>query len=40
MDANHLRPTVLAADLALGRDDYAMNFIKDFRKRSRKQAKT
>ena len=36
MDANHLRPAVLAADLALGRDDYAMTFIKDYRKRNRK----
>jgi 5-methyltetrahydrofolate--homocysteine methyltransferase len=40
MDAAHLRPSVLAADLALGRDDYAMNYIKDYRRRSRKQAKT
>jgi 5-methyltetrahydrofolate--homocysteine methyltransferase len=37
MDAGHLRPTVLASDLALGRDDYAMNYIKDYRKRSRAQ---
>ncbi len=35
MDAGHLRPTVLAADLALGRDDYAMSYIKDYRKRRR-----
>ena len=35
MDAGHLRATVLAADLALGRDDYAMNYIKDYRKRRR-----
>ena len=35
MDAAHLRPIVLAADLILGRDDYAMNFIKDFRRRKR-----
>ena len=35
MDAGHLRPTVLAVDLALGRDDYAMNFIKDYRQRRR-----
>jgi 5-methyltetrahydrofolate--homocysteine methyltransferase len=35
MDAGHLRSTVLAVDLALGRDDYAMNFIKDYRKRRR-----
>lgn len=35
MDAGHLRSIVLAADLALGRDDYAMNFIKDYRKRRR-----
>jgi len=33
MDAGHLRSTVLAVDLALGRDDYAMNFIKDYRQR-------
>lgn len=35
MDAGHLRATVLAANLALGRDDYAMNYIKDYRKRRR-----
>lgn len=35
MDAGHLRSTVLAADLALGRDDYAMNYIKDYRQRRR-----
>jgi len=35
MDAGHLRSTVLAVDLALGRDDYAMNFIKDYRQRRR-----
>jgi len=35
MDAGHLRATVLATNLALGRDDYAMNYIKDYRKRRR-----
>ncbi len=34
MNAAHLRPIVLASDLALGRDNYAMTFIKDYRRRS------
>jgi len=37
MDAAHLRPIVLAADLVLGRDDYAMNYIKDYRRRKKAQ---
>lgn len=36
-DACRLRPFVLAADLALGRDNYAMSFIKDYRRRQRSQ---
>lgn len=35
MDAASLRPFVLAADLALGRDEYAMRYIKDYRMRQR-----
>lgn len=35
MDAGRLRPIVLAADLALGLDNYAMSFIKDYRRRRR-----
>ncbi len=34
VDAAKMRPFVLAADLALGRDDYAMRYIKAFRQRS------
>ena len=33
VDAAKVRPHVLAADLALGRDDYAMRYIKAFRQR-------
>jgi 5-methyltetrahydrofolate--homocysteine methyltransferase len=33
VDAAHVRPFILAADLALGRDEYAMRYIKAFRKR-------
>jgi 5-methyltetrahydrofolate--homocysteine methyltransferase len=36
VDAAKVRPFVLAADLALGRDDYAMRYLKDFRKRQKK----
>lgn len=36
MDAATMRRYVLAADLALGRDEYAMNYIKDYRQRQRK----
>jgi 5-methyltetrahydrofolate--homocysteine methyltransferase len=35
VDAAKVRPYVLAADLALGRDDYAMRYIKGFRRRKR-----
>ena len=35
VDAVKVRPFVLAADLVLGRDDYAMRYIKAFRQRSR-----
>ena len=36
MDAGHMRAIVLASDLALGRDDYAMSFIKHYRKQKPK----
>jgi 5-methyltetrahydrofolate--homocysteine methyltransferase len=36
VDAAHVRPYILAADLALGRDEYAMRYIKAFRKRRKK----
>ena len=35
VDAAKVRPFILAADLVLGRDDYAMRYIKAFRQRSR-----
>ncbi|MDY7040292.1 MAG: dihydropteroate synthase [Chloroflexota bacterium] len=35
VDADKVRPFILAADLALGRDDYAMRYIKAFRKRKK-----
>lgn len=35
VDAAKVRHYILAADLALGRDDYAMRYIKDFRKRKK-----
>jgi 5-methyltetrahydrofolate--homocysteine methyltransferase len=33
VDAAKVRPSILAADLALGRDEYAMRYIRAFRKR-------
>ncbi len=33
----HVRPAVLATDLALGRDRYAMRYIKDFRARQQQK---
>jgi len=36
VDAAKVRPYILAADLALGRDDYAMHYIKAFRQRKEK----
>jgi hypothetical protein len=33
VDAAKVRPYILAADLALGRDDYAIRYIKAFRQR-------
>ena len=36
VDAAKVRPYVLAADLALGRDNYAMRYLKAFRKRQKK----
>lgn len=35
VDAARIRPYILAADLALGRDDYAMRYIKAYRQRLR-----
>ena len=35
VDAAKVRPYILAADLALGRDDYALRYIKAFRQRRR-----
>ena len=35
VDAAKVRPYILAADLALGRDEYAMRYIKAFRQRSK-----
>jgi 5-methyltetrahydrofolate--homocysteine methyltransferase len=35
VDAAKVRPYILAADLALGRDDYAMRYIKAFRRRKK-----
>ena len=35
VDAAKVRPVILAADLVLGRDEYAMRYIKAFRQRSR-----
>jgi 5-methyltetrahydrofolate--homocysteine methyltransferase len=36
VDAAKVRPYILAADLALGRDDYAMRYIKAFRQRRKR----
>jgi len=36
VDAAKVRPYILAADLALGRDDYAMRYIKAFRQMAKK----
>lgn len=35
VDAAKVRPYILAADLAMGRDEYAMRFIKAYRQRSK-----
>jgi 5-methyltetrahydrofolate--homocysteine methyltransferase len=35
VDAAKVRPYILAADLALGRDDYAMRYLKAYRKRQK-----
>jgi 5-methyltetrahydrofolate--homocysteine methyltransferase len=35
VDAGVVRPAILASDLLLGRDDYAMRYIKDYKKRSK-----
>ncbi len=37
VDVASVRTAVLAVDLVLGRDDYAMNYIRDYRNRQRKQ---
>ncbi len=36
VDAAKVRPFILAADLAMGRDDYAMRYIKGFREMEKK----
>ncbi len=36
VDAAKVRPYILAADLALGRDDYSMRYIKTFRQRGKR----
>ncbi|MGE5222684.1 MAG: dihydropteroate synthase [Omnitrophica WOR_2 bacterium] len=36
VDANKMRPAVLAADLLLGRDEFASRYIKDFKKRQKR----
>jgi 5-methyltetrahydrofolate--homocysteine methyltransferase len=36
VDVEKVRPAVLAADLVLGRDDYAMRYIKAYKKRQKK----
>ena len=36
VDAAKVRPAILAADLLLGRDEYAMRYIKAYKKRTRK----
>lgn len=36
VDVARVRPTVLAADLALGRDEYAMHYIKAYRQRQKR----
>jgi 5-methyltetrahydrofolate--homocysteine methyltransferase len=35
VDAAKVRPYILAADLALGRDDYAMRYLKAYRQRQK-----
>jgi len=35
VDAAKVRPAILAADLVLGRDDYAMRYIKAYKKRTK-----
>ncbi len=35
VDAAKVRPAILATDLLLGRDEYAMRYIRDYRKRSK-----
>ena len=35
VDAAKVHPAILASDLLLGRDDYAMRYIKDYKKRSK-----
>lgn len=36
VDANKMRPAVLAADLLLGRDEFASRYVKDFKKRQKR----
>jgi len=35
VDVAKVRPAILAADLVLGRDDYAMRYIKGYKKRQK-----
>ncbi len=35
LDTARVRPTVLAADLVLGRDEYSRRYIKAFRERQK-----
>jgi len=37
VDAAKVRPAILAADLILGRDDYAMRYIKAYKKRQKRE---
>jgi 5-methyltetrahydrofolate--homocysteine methyltransferase len=37
VDVAKVRPAILAADLLLGRDDYAMRYIKDYKKRAKQK---
>jgi hypothetical protein len=35
VDVAKVRPAILAADLVLGRDDYAMRYIKGYKQRQK-----
>jgi 5-methyltetrahydrofolate--homocysteine methyltransferase len=38
VDAAKVRPSILAADLLMGRDDYSMRYLKAFRRRQQRGA--